>query len=162
MVASRGRALSIAPTPYHLALGSDPINAYAQILLVTKAVHMGERHEPSLGSNSLKKSCQAEARRHPRGLEARSRRPQPPASSGDSRSDREAGAHFRFLGSPVNAASPAGKLMMQMLGAFAEFESDIVIERTKAGLKSTRDRGRIGGNPRLKNGADRQAAVQII
>lgn len=52
VVAIRGRGLSIASTPYHMALASDPINAYAQILLVTKAVHMGERHGPALGPNS--------------------------------------------------------------------------------------------------------------
>lgn len=73
-----------------------------------------------------------------------------------------AGAHFRCLGSPVDTSSPAGKLMMQMLGAFAEFERDIIIERTNAGLAAARSRGRVGGNPRLKSSTHKKAAAEII
>ena len=41
--------------------------------------------------------------------------------------------------------------MMQMVGAFAEFEREVLRERTKAGLKAARKDGRIGGHkPKLK------------
>jgi DNA invertase Pin-like site-specific DNA recombinase len=41
-------------------------------------------------------------------------------------------------------------MMMQMIGSFAEFERAMLRERTRAGLKSARDEGRIGGrHPKL-------------
>jgi DNA invertase Pin-like site-specific DNA recombinase len=40
---------------------------------------------------------------------------------------------------------PAGRMMMQMLGAFAEYERGMVKERTQAGMRATRAQGRHGG-----------------
>jgi DNA invertase Pin-like site-specific DNA recombinase len=40
---------------------------------------------------------------------------------------------------------PAGRMMMQMVESFAEFERAMLLERTRAGLESTREAGRIGG-----------------
>ncbi len=65
---------------------------------------------------------------------------------------RDRGAHFRCLTSPIDTASPHGTLVLQMLGAVAEYERSLVRERTKAGLRAARARGRVGGNPRLKAG----------
>jgi DNA invertase Pin-like site-specific DNA recombinase len=45
--------------------------------------------------------------------------------------------------------TPAGRMMMQMLGSFAEFERAMVRERTHAGLQAARAQGRLGGR-RLK------------
>ena len=41
--------------------------------------------------------------------------------------------------------------MMQILGSFAEFERALVSERTKLGLRRAREKGRVGGNPKLKS-----------
>ena len=61
-----------------------------------------------------------------------------------------AGAGFRSLTDAIDTSGPAGRMMMQMLGAFAEFERAMVRGRTKAGLKAARDRGRTGGRrPKL-------------
>ena len=61
-----------------------------------------------------------------------------------------AGAGFRSLTEAVDTAGPAGRMMMQMLGAFAEFERAMVRERTQAGLQAARRRGRKGGRrPKL-------------
>jgi DNA invertase Pin-like site-specific DNA recombinase len=61
-----------------------------------------------------------------------------------------AGASFRSLTEAVDTAGPAGRMMMQMLGAFAEFERAMVRERTRAGLQAARSRGRKGGRrPKL-------------
>ena len=61
-----------------------------------------------------------------------------------------AGAGFRSLTEAIDTSGPAGRMMMQMLGAFAEFERAMVRERTKAGLKAACDRGRKGGRrPKL-------------
>ena len=61
-----------------------------------------------------------------------------------------AGAGFRSLTEAVDTAGPAGRMMMQMLDAFAEFERAMVRERTRAGLHAARSRGRKGGRrPKL-------------
>src|ERR1700687_4087182 len=57
--------------------------------------------------------------------------------------DRKAG--FRSLTEAVAPTTPAGRMMMQMVGAFAEFEPEMLKERTKAGLDAAREDGRIGG-----------------
>jgi len=62
------------------------------------------------------------------------------------------GAHFRSLQDPINTASPQGKFTLQVLGAAAEFERALIRERTKAGLRSAKVEGRVGGNPGLKAG----------
>lgn len=59
------------------------------------------------------------------------------------------GAHFRSLHDPIDTASPQGVFTLQVLGAAAEFERALIRERTKAGLKAARAKGRIGGNPGL-------------
>lgn len=61
-----------------------------------------------------------------------------------------AGAKFRSLTEAVDTSGPAGRMVMQMLGAFAEFERAMIRERTRAGLKEARTKGRIPGRrPRL-------------
>ena len=62
----------------------------------------------------------------------------------------EAKAGFRSLTEAIDTTTPAGRMMMQMVGAFAEFERAMLRERTKAGLDSARREGRIGGRrPKL-------------
>jgi DNA invertase Pin-like site-specific DNA recombinase len=62
----------------------------------------------------------------------------------------EAGAGFRSLTEAIDTTTPAGRIMMQMVGAFAEFERAMLRERTKAGLDDAREEGRIGGRlPKL-------------
>ncbi|MEB8514900.1 recombinase family protein, partial [Acidithiobacillus ferriphilus] len=56
-----------------------------------------------------------------------------------------AGAGFRSLTEAIDTTIPAGRMMMQMLGAFAEYEREMVKERTQAGLRSARAEGRHGG-----------------
>src|ERR1700680_2327884 len=59
----------------------------------------------------------------------------------------EAKAGFRSLTEASETPTPAGRMMMQMVGAFAEFERAMLRERTKAGLDAARQEGRIGGRP---------------
>src|ERR1700688_4502252 len=62
----------------------------------------------------------------------------------------EAKAGFRSLTEAIDTTTPAGRMMMQMVGAFAEFEKAMLRERTEAGLDSARREGRIGGRrPKL-------------
>ncbi|HUQ95073.1 MAG TPA: recombinase family protein [Bryobacteraceae bacterium] len=62
----------------------------------------------------------------------------------------EAKAGFRSLTEAIDTTTPAGRMMMQMVGAFAEFERSMLKERTKAGLDTAREEGRVGGRrPKL-------------
>ena len=72
------------------------------------------------------------------------------------------GAGFRSLGDPIDTTSPQGRFTLQILGAVAEFERALIRERTRAGLKAARDRGRIGGNPALRSGSAASAAADAV
>lgn len=62
----------------------------------------------------------------------------------------EARVGFRSLTEAIDTTTPAGLMMMQMVGAFAEFERAMLRERTKAGLEAAHRDGRIGGRrPKL-------------
>lgn len=50
-----------------------------------------------------------------------------------------------------DTTTPQGRLMMTVFQAFSQFERDLIVERTKEGLKSARARGRKGGRPRVEN-----------
>ena len=60
------------------------------------------------------------------------------------------GAHFRSLRDPIDTTTPQGMFSLQVLGAVAQLERALIAERTKAGLRSARLRGRVGGNPGLR------------
>jgi len=47
----------------------------------------------------------------------------------------------------IDTATPGGKLIFHVFGALAEFERELIQERTNAGLKAARARGRLGGRP---------------
>jgi DNA invertase Pin-like site-specific DNA recombinase len=70
----------------------------------------------------------------------------------------EGKAGFRSLTEAIDTTTPAGRMMMQMVGAFAEFERAMLRERTKAGLDSARREGRIGGR-RPKLSSEQQAEI---
>ena len=60
------------------------------------------------------------------------------------------GAGFRSLTEQIDTTTPAGRMMMQMVGAFAEFEREMIRECTNAGLAVARSEGRVGGRkPKL-------------
>lgn len=60
----------------------------------------------------------------------------------------EAGASFRSLTEPIDTGSPAGRMMMHLLGAFAEFERSMIRERSMAGQLAAAVRGVHVGRPR--------------
>lgn len=55
------------------------------------------------------------------------------------------GIEFKSLQENLDTLSPGGKLVFHIFGAIAEFERDLIRERTIAGLESARARGRKGG-----------------
>ncbi|OQM77989.1 DNA-invertase hin [Rhodococcus sp. 66b] len=55
------------------------------------------------------------------------------------------GVAFKSLTEEINTTTPGGKLIFHIFGALAEFERNLIRERTMAGLSAARDRGRVGG-----------------
>jgi DNA invertase Pin-like site-specific DNA recombinase len=58
------------------------------------------------------------------------------------------GIELESLTEKIETASPTGKLVFHVFGALSEFERNLIRERTMAGLKAARARGRKGGRPR--------------
>jgi DNA invertase Pin-like site-specific DNA recombinase len=63
---------------------------------------------------------------------------------------------FKSLTENIDTTTSGGKLIFHIFGALAEFERDIITERTNAGLTAARARGRQGGRPRSSLSNDRK------
>jgi DNA invertase Pin-like site-specific DNA recombinase len=74
----------------------------------------------------------------------------------------EAGGGFRSITEHVDTTTSAGRMMLQMLGAFAEFERSMVRERTRMGLKAARERGRIGGRKPTLKANQRAEIIEMV
>lgn len=72
------------------------------------------------------------------------------------------GIGFRSLTEAINTTTAGGKLVFHIFGALAEFERSVIRERTRAGLKAARDRGRKGGRPPALSAADLAAAKALL
>jgi DNA invertase Pin-like site-specific DNA recombinase len=55
---------------------------------------------------------------------------------------------FKSLTEQIDTTTSGGKLIFHIFGALAEFERDIIRERTNAGLEAARTRGKLGGRPK--------------
>jgi DNA invertase Pin-like site-specific DNA recombinase len=64
----------------------------------------------------------------------------------------ERGVGFCSLQEQVDTTTPGGKLVFHVFAALAEFERDLIHERTRAGLAAARARGRQGGRPPVLTG----------
>lgn len=53
--------------------------------------------------------------------------------------------------------TPQGRLMLTVFQAFSQFERDLIVQRTREGLKSARARGRKGGRPKIKKSSIEKA-----
>lgn len=59
-------------------------------------------------------------------------------------------AHFRSLTDPIDTTTPQGMFSLQVLGAVAQLERALNSERTKAGIKAAKTKGRLPGNPGIR------------
>src|ERR671915_387801 len=64
----------------------------------------------------------------------------------------ERGIGFKSLTENIDTTTSGGKLIFHIFGALAEFERNLIRERTQAGLTAARERGRIGGRPKVLTG----------
>lgn len=62
---------------------------------------------------------------------------------------QERGIEFRSLQDSIDTSSSGGRLVFHIFASLAEFERDLIRERTNAGLEAARARGRTGGRPPL-------------
>lgn len=60
------------------------------------------------------------------------------------------GAHFRSLRDPIDTSTPQGMFSLQVLGAVAQLERALISERTKAGIRAAKARGKRPGNPGIR------------
>lgn len=74
----------------------------------------------------------------------------------------EQGIGFRSLTEQIDTTTPSGKLVFHVFGALAEFERDLIRERTHAGLAAARARGRKGGRPKALADPKRLALAQAL
>ena len=58
------------------------------------------------------------------------------------------GIGLKSLSDPFDTTTAQGKLIFNIFASLAEFERELIVERTKAGLKAARARGRLGGRPK--------------
>lgn len=68
---------------------------------------------------------------------------------------------FKSLQENIDTTTSGGKLIFHLFGALAEFERNLIKERTCAGLKAARARGRKGGRPKKLNEAKRKRAREL-
>jgi DNA invertase Pin-like site-specific DNA recombinase len=70
------------------------------------------------------------------------------------------GINFVSLSEAIDTATPAGKLVFTVLGAVAELERSLIVERVKAGLRNARAKGKRLGRPPKALDAKRIAALR--
>ncbi len=58
---------------------------------------------------------------------------------------RSRGAHFQSLTDSIDTSTHMGRFFFHVMGALAEMERELIVERTRAGLEVARSKGRIGG-----------------
>ncbi|SCX35856.1 recombinase family protein [Agrobacterium rosae] len=75
---------------------------------------------------------------------------------------RKRGIELRSLSETIDTTTSAGRLTFNLFGALAEFERDVIRDRTKAGLEAARARGRKGGRPRKLNEKDLMVARAML
>ena len=65
--------------------------------------------------------------------------------------------HLISLKESIDTGTPTGKLLFTLMSALAQFERDVIADRTREGLKAARARGRAGGRPRSDQHKVKQA-----
>lgn len=67
---------------------------------------------------------------------------------------------LKSLHEAIDTTTPSGQLFFHIFGALAEFERELIRERTKAGLTAARARGRLGGRPKKLSNQQREQMLE--
>lgn len=70
------------------------------------------------------------------------------------------GVNLKSLSESIDTSTSTGKLVFHIFGSIAEFERELIRERTKAGLAAARARGRMGGRKKAKSLKQRKIIVE--
>lgn len=74
---------------------------------------------------------------------------------------QEQGIGFKSLQEQIDTTTSGGKLIFHIFGSLAEFERDLIRERTQAGLEAARSRGRVGGRPKALSKSKAEMAQRM-
>jgi DNA invertase Pin-like site-specific DNA recombinase len=74
----------------------------------------------------------------------------------------ENGIAFKSITEGLDTATPAGKLLTHVIGALAQFERDLVVERTNAGIAAHKARGGKIGQPKKITGKKRERVLAML
>lgn len=74
----------------------------------------------------------------------------------------ERGIALKVLTQNIDTSTPEGRLFFHMTAAFDEFQRELIVENTRAGLKAAAKRGRRGGRPRVMNEQTRKHAEAML
>lgn len=75
---------------------------------------------------------------------------------------RERGADFHSLSDGIDTTTAGGQLVFHIMGALAEFERALIVERTKAGMEAAKQRGKHLGRPRMLSQRQIEHARRLI
>lgn len=75
---------------------------------------------------------------------------------------KERGIGFHSIRDNIDSTQPSGVLMFHMLGAIAEFDRAMIAERTRAGMRAARDRGKPIGRPKVLSERQVERARQLV
>ncbi|WP_409307831.1 recombinase family protein [Pectobacterium sp. B1J-3] len=75
---------------------------------------------------------------------------------------RERDVKFQSLTDHIDTDTPMGMFFFHIMGALAEMERALIVERTRAGLAAARARGRIGGRPQALTLEDREMITRLL
>ena len=75
---------------------------------------------------------------------------------------KQQGIAFKSITENIDTSSATGQLVFHIFGALAEFERNLITERTLAGLEAARTRGRKGGRPKLNTSSSKVAMARKL
>jgi DNA invertase Pin-like site-specific DNA recombinase len=72
------------------------------------------------------------------------------------------GIHFKSLTDSIDTSTPSGRFFFHVMASLAEMERDLTIERTRAGLETAKNLGRVGGRKRKMTDSKIASAKQLL
>ncbi len=71
------------------------------------------------------------------------------------------GIGFKSLQEAIDTTTPGGRLVFHIFASLAEFERNLIQERTKAGLEAARARGKYGGRKKALSSIEREMVIEL-
>ncbi len=75
---------------------------------------------------------------------------------------QQQGCHFASLTDNIDTATPSGRFFFHIMASLAQMERELIVERTRAGLESARQRGIVGGRKRLMTDSKIESAKKLL